>query len=173
MRRTAEARRTIIIDDYLHSAAPTPDIARAGVRAGIGVPVVVEGRLLGVMVVGSTRPGRRFTHEDTEGLELLAESAAAELIGLERARLEAVRLTARTASHHLGNELALTLGYSELLATSPDLPERLRAMAEEALLGAQRAGQTLAKLQRVVRLEEAPSGRGHTQPLLDLDRSSG
>jgi hypothetical protein len=47
------------------------------------------------------------------------------------ARLEGVRLAARTLEHHLTNHLTLTVGYAELIAEDPELPERLREMARQ------------------------------------------
>jgi DNA-binding response OmpR family regulator len=84
-------------------------------------------------------------------------------------RMQGALLAARTVEHHLGNELALTMGYSELLSTEPDLPERYRPMADAALKGVQEAADTLSKLRRIIRLEEAPSGAGIS--MLDLERS--
>jgi DNA-binding response OmpR family regulator len=85
-------------------------------------------------------------------------------------RMQGALLAARTVEHHLGNELALTMGYSELLATEPDLPERYRPMADAALRGVQQAADTLSKLRRIIRLEEVPGGAGTS--MLDLEGSS-
>ena len=51
----------------------------------------------------------------------------------EQARLNGVRLAARTLEHHLTNHLTLTVGYAELIAEDPELPERLRDMALQVL----------------------------------------
>jgi len=51
----------------------------------------------------------------------------------EQATLEGVRLAARTLEHHLTNHLTLTVGYAELIAEDPELPERLREMARYVL----------------------------------------
>ena len=48
----------------------------------------------------------------------------------DQARLDGVRLAARTLEHHLTNHLTLTVGYAELISEDPELPERLRQMAE-------------------------------------------
>jgi DNA-binding response OmpR family regulator len=84
-------------------------------------------------------------------------------------RMQGALLAARTVEHHLGNELALTMGYSELLSTEPDLPERYRPMADAALRGVQQAADTLSKLRRIIRLEETDGSTGI--PILDLERS--
>jgi DNA-binding response OmpR family regulator len=84
-------------------------------------------------------------------------------------RMQGALLAARTVEHHLGNELALTMGYSELLSTEPELPERYRPMADAALRGVQQAADTLSKLRRIIRLEESNDTAGI--PILDLERS--
>ena len=102
---------------------------------------------------------------------LLAEATAL-LRGREAERLEAGRLVGRTLEHHLGNQLALTVGYVELLARHPQLDAELRPQAEEALRGALQAAETVHRLQQIARLEEAPTPPGmEGRPILDLDRS--
>src|SRR5438552_5254294 len=90
---------------------------------------------------------------------LLAE--ARELLrGREEARLEGGLLVGRTLEHHLGNQLALTVGYAELLMRHPKLDAELRPMAAEALRGAAEAAETVQRLQRLARLAEAPAPVG-------------
>jgi hypothetical protein len=72
-----------------------------------------------------------------------------------------VLLTARRLQHYLGNQLALTLGYVELLTFDPRLPDELRDRVDEALRGVIEATETLAKLRLVTRLE-----LDHDDPLL-------
>jgi signal transduction histidine kinase len=48
--------RSARIDDYASASGPAAEVAReSGVRSAVGVPVMVEGRLWGVMTVGSTQ----------------------------------------------------------------------------------------------------------------------
>ena len=102
---------------------------------------------------------------------LLAEAAAL-VRGREAARLDGALLAGRTLEHHLGNQLALTVGYVELLARHPSLDPELRPLAEEALRGALQAAETVHRMQRLARLEEAPTPPGmEERPILDLDRS--
>ncbi|MBA2447781.1 MAG: hypothetical protein H0V51_07130 [Chloroflexi bacterium] len=49
----------------------------------------------------------------------------------------------------MNNQLALSVGYGELLTRSPRLPDDLRLQAEEALRGAEEAAETLARLCRI------------------------
>src|SRR6266498_5662964 len=84
-----------------------------------------------------------------------------------QAQLEGVRLAARTLEHHLTNHLTLTVGYAELIAEDPELPERLREMARQVLDSAQAAVDSVRRLRQVdqVRLidEGTPGG-----PLIEL-----
>ena len=86
---------------------------------------------------------------------------------VEQVRLDAVRLAARTLEHHLTNHLTLTVGYAELIAEDPELPERLREMAHQVLDSAQAAVETVRRLRQVevVRLVDQGSPGG---PLIEL-----
>ncbi len=84
---------------------------------------------------------------------------------LDQARLEGVQLAVRTLTHHINNGLALTVGYCELLAAAPDLPEPLRSKALLALQGAEQAAQTLQAMHRITRLRPDTSVEA-IEPLL-------
>jgi hypothetical protein len=56
-------------------------------------------------------------------------------------------MRADDAQQRLTNQLTLAVGYCELLASSPDLPEQLREQAIEAMKGAHGAVATLEDLQ--------------------------
>jgi GAF domain-containing protein len=50
------AHKPVRIDDYAQAGLTASDIARrAGMRKGVGVPIDVDGRLWGVLIVASTR----------------------------------------------------------------------------------------------------------------------
>ncbi len=67
----------------------------------------------------------------------------------DQARLDGVRLAARTLEHHLTNHLTLTVGYAELIAEDPELPERLREMARQVLESAQAAVESVRRMRQV------------------------
>jgi hypothetical protein len=67
----------------------------------------------------------------------------------ELARLDGVRLAARTLEHHLTNHLTLTIGYAELIAEDPELPERLREMAHMVLESAHAAVERVRRMRQV------------------------
>lgn len=82
-------------------------------------------------------------------------------------RLTQVLLAARRLQHFMGNQLALTLGYVELLTFDPRLPAELRDRVDEALRGVIEATETLSKLRLVTRLElsaDDPSISDHLGP---------
>src|SRR5207244_11097393 len=86
--------------------------------------------------------------------------------------LEGVRLAARTLEHHLTNHLTLTIGYAELIAEDPELPERLREMAHMVLESAQAAVERVRRMRQVesVNLIDLGIPGG---PLLDDDARPG
>jgi DNA-binding response OmpR family regulator len=95
----------------------------------------------------------------------LAEAQRAE------GRLEGVMLATRTLEHELGNKLALTVGYAELLAASSDLPPALQQAAREALRGATEAFRLVEQLQQIKRIEETDWGP-RVGPTIDIARST-
>jgi CheY-like chemotaxis protein len=89
----------------------------------------------------------------------------------EAARIQGVLLASATVEHNLGNQLALTMGYAELLANDPRLEPSLRPWAERAVKGVEDAVTTLEKIRGIRRIEEATMRGG--SPVLDLERSGG
>jgi hypothetical protein len=88
----------------------------------------------------------------------------------DQARLDGVRLAARTLEHHLTNHLTLTVGYAELIAEDPELPERLRDMAHQVLESAQLAVDCVRRMRRVdsvILIDQGIPGG----PLIELDPS--
>jgi phosphoserine phosphatase RsbU/P len=69
-------RKPVILDRVDGSTVVNPILTARGLKALMGVPMIVGGRLVGVMHVGSFRE-RRFTSEDAALLQVAAERAAA------------------------------------------------------------------------------------------------
>jgi len=96
-----------------------------------------HGTVDGVVCVRYDLPGgRRGSSSEQQLLEVLEAS--------------------RRLQHYLGNELALTLGYVELMTLDARLPPELRERVDEALRGVVEATETLAKLRALTRLEVGP-----------------
>jgi anti-sigma regulatory factor (Ser/Thr protein kinase)/putative methionine-R-sulfoxide reductase with GAF domain len=81
--RIAAERRPIFIADAEHADIMNPILREAGVRSLLGVPLIVEGRAVGVLHVGTLSP-RLFTNEDASLLQLAAVQVAP---AIDRARL--------------------------------------------------------------------------------------
>ncbi|TAK23072.1 MAG: GAF domain-containing protein [Chloroflexota bacterium] len=152
--RAAREQAPAVIDDYPRYSDASSAVVRAGVRAAAAVPLVEKGQLLGVLWLGMTRPGRTLSVEDVELLELFAGSAAATLITLERSRLKGVLLAALTIEHEINNRLGLTVGYLDLLALDPAVPESHREQISEALAAALSAADIVKQLRRVIEIRE-------------------
>jgi anti-sigma regulatory factor (Ser/Thr protein kinase)/putative methionine-R-sulfoxide reductase with GAF domain len=81
--RIAKERVGIFIADVDHADILNPILREKGIRSLLGVPLIVEGDLIGVLHVGSLRP-RVFDLRDLAVLDLAAARAAP---AIERARL--------------------------------------------------------------------------------------
>jgi GAF domain-containing protein len=151
-------RRPVFSNDYMDDPHALGVARRVGLRAGIAAPLLRDGEILGALMIGTRDPDIKFSQEDAEALEILASVAASVVAGLRRARLGGALLAARTAQHHLNNQLGVTIGYADLLVNDPRLPADLRDYATEILSSALDAAKTVDRLRRVTRLEEDATG---------------
>ena len=85
--RIAAQGRPIIIEDLRYADVVNPILRQKGIRSLLGVPVHVEGRVIGVMHVGTLRQ-RLFDEEDVAVLQLAADRAA---LAIDNARLSEQR----------------------------------------------------------------------------------
>ena len=129
--RIAATRRPAILDDVDHADVVNPILRAQGIKSMLGVPLLVRDRALGVLHV-ATRMSRRFTQDDAELLQLVAERVA---IALERAQLyeETVRLDqlklnfVAIASHELRTPATSVYGvFATLVERGDELSEELR-----------------------------------------------
>jgi GAF domain-containing protein/anti-sigma regulatory factor (Ser/Thr protein kinase) len=81
--RIAAERRTIAIPDVDHADVLNPILREKGLVSMLGAPLLVEGRVIGVLHVG-TLHRRDFTHEDAQLLQLAADRMA---VAIDHARL--------------------------------------------------------------------------------------
>ena len=81
--RVAAERRAIAVPDLDQIEVLNPLLREKGVRSLLGVPLLVEGQVAGVLHVGTLTP-REFTDEDATLLQLVADRAA---LAIEHARL--------------------------------------------------------------------------------------
>jgi anti-sigma regulatory factor (Ser/Thr protein kinase) len=106
--RVAFTREPVIIEDLDRSPVEVvnPLFREKRVRSLVGVPLIVEGRVIGVLHVGTLTP-REFRRSDVELLQLVADRVA---LSIERARLA------------VQGQIAETLQRSLLPRTLPRLP---------------------------------------------------
>jgi len=125
------------LDDYADASGQAADLARKlGVRASIGVPIIVEGRLWGAIFVGSTR-------------EPLPADAEARLAGFtELAAIAVANAQARTELRGFAEEQAALRRVATLVARAAPLEEVYAAVTTEAgrVLGADHT--TMARYDR-------------------------
>ena len=81
--RIAAERAAIFIADVDHADILNPILRQKGIRSLLGIPLIVEGSLIGVLHVGSLSP-RQFDERDLAVLQVAAARAAP---GIERAQL--------------------------------------------------------------------------------------
>ncbi len=150
--RVLEQKRTLLIED----ARVDPELheeshSRLETRSILCVPLLTEGRVIGIIQFDRRDEPGSFTPEQQHTLDLFARQAAVALQtlpqraqlqnSLERQReLEAQALTAErgielsgmaaTMAHDLNNLLMATMGIGELMLDRDDLPEGLRKDAK-------------------------------------------
>ena len=103
--RIAAQRRAVFIEDVDHADILNPILREKGIRSLLGVPLLVEDRVLGVLHIGSLVP-RHFTTEEAALLQLAADRAA---IAIEHATLYEQRQLAEQLQRRL---LPTDLGFA-------------------------------------------------------------
>ncbi|MEZ4554133.1 MAG: PAS domain-containing sensor histidine kinase [Dehalococcoidia bacterium] len=127
--RVAIERRPVIVEDVNEYPVVNPLLRARGLRTLLGVPLLVEGELLGVLHVGSLTP-RDFTAEDAKLLQVVADRVALALSNRRLAEAEhEARTEAATAAatarlreqflgitaHELKTPLTVVAGYAGML----------------------------------------------------------
>ncbi|HZS29993.1 MAG TPA: GAF domain-containing protein [Gaiellaceae bacterium] len=106
--KIAAEKRPFVLDDVDHGDVLNPILREKGIKSMLGVPLVVEGLVLGVLHIGSLVP-RKFADDEVELLQLVADRAAlaiehARLFEAERAarrRIENIQVVTDAALAHL------------------------------------------------------------------------
>ena len=124
--RVAAAKAPITIDDIATADLFTPFLRERGVKSLLGVPLLIEGRVVGVIHVGRLTP-RPFTEDDIRLLQLVAFRVA---LAIENARLFEEERGARrdaeaasrakdefltTVSHELRTPLTPVIGWIHMI----------------------------------------------------------
>ena len=161
--RIAAERRVVALTQVDETTVLNPVLRERGVRSLLGAPLLVGGRVLGVLHVGTLTP-RQFRADEARLLQLVADRAA---LAIEHARLYEVEREARLAaeaaarakdeflslvSHELRTPLTALLGWLQILRSGK--------------LAAERLPQALAVMER-----SAQAQRRLVEDLLDIARA--
>jgi len=92
------SRRGVVINDLTIMHEPDPLLSRVQLSSLIGAPLGVEGRLFGVLLVG-TRRHRQFVETDLGFLQIVADRVA---LAIDRARLYEAEQAARREADQAG-----------------------------------------------------------------------
>jgi len=95
--RIAAEKRPVILDDVDHAHVLNPLLREKGIKSMLGVPLVVEGEVRGVLHVGSLH-FRAFDEDEVQLLQLVADRAA---LAIEHARLFEAERAARVRIEHV------------------------------------------------------------------------
>ncbi|HEU5098120.1 MAG TPA: GAF domain-containing protein, partial [Roseiflexaceae bacterium] len=71
-----EQRKMVIVDDYQSYERRTPHFADEALQAGIGIPLLVQDNLIGVLILMHNRPDASFSDADKSLIEAFAKPAA-------------------------------------------------------------------------------------------------
>jgi signal transduction histidine kinase len=143
--RIAADREPVILDDVDHADVLNPILRDKGIKSMLGVPLVVEGEVRGVLHVGSLVP-HDFHEDEVELLQLVADRAA---LAIEHARLFEAERAARERIEHLQavTDAALAhLDVDQLLAVLlPRIRDILRTDTCAVLLLDEEANELVAR----------------------------
>ena len=122
--RVAAELRPVVLPDVEHADVLNPLIRRRGIRSLVGVPMVVDGRPIGVIHVG-TLEQRDFSTADVELLQQAADRVA---IGLSHAQTLDAERAVRVRVEHVQAIVDAGLAHLELDALLGELLERIRTI---------------------------------------------
>jgi len=164
--RIVAERTPVVIEDGDEVELRNPLLGQAGIRSLLGVPLLIDGQVLGVLHVGSREP-RRFTHDDQHLVELVAERIA---LASHRGRLyEAERrahaeaeaaLRARAEAERMKDDLTHMIFH--------DLKNPLTGIAMMVQLALRKGGADMPEKQRGYLLQIDRSGEEMMRLLLNL-----
>jgi PAS domain S-box-containing protein len=125
--RIAATRKPLIVHDLRTFPVVSP-ILRERVRSAVGVPLMVEGRVLGVLHVGTSYP-RAFGEDDAALLRLASDRIA---LAIDHARLFEAALEAREQAEAASARLRAML---EVLPVGVDLADASGAVIQRNAAG--------------------------------------
>ena len=120
--RVAAERQPVAIEDVGHADLQNPFLLERGIRSLLGVPILFEGRVIGVLHVG-TLGRRRFGRSDAQLLQVVADRIG---LGIEYARLYG-------EAQEAARRAAFAAEASRVLAGSLDVRTTLERLAHLAV----------------------------------------
>src|SRR6476620_8918574 len=120
--RIAAEKRPVILDDVDHAHVLNPILREKGIKSMLGVPLIVEGEVRGVLHVGSLHL-RDFQKDEVELLQLVADRAA---LAIEHARLFEAERAARERIEHVQAVTDAALAHLEVSELLNVLLPRIR-----------------------------------------------
>ncbi len=127
--RIAATREPVIVDDVAMLADARPTLQARGVRSLLGAPLLVGGRLVGVVHVGTLRP-HQFSRDELLLLQLVADRMAQ---AIEHARLYEAERQARAEAEEAQRRAAFLAAAGRQLASSLDYQGTLERVAHLAV----------------------------------------
>jgi signal transduction histidine kinase len=164
--RVAAERAPIVIEDTDQAELRNPRLREAGLRSLLGVPLLVDGRVLGVLHVGS-RHRRHFTQDDIRLLQLVAERVA---LASHRSRLYEAERQAHGEADAALRVLAAAERMKDDLTNMVvhDLKNPLNGIAMMVQLALRKGGAGMPETQRNYLLQIDRSGREMMRLLQNL-----
>jgi signal transduction histidine kinase len=124
--RVAADRRPVVIDDVDHADVINPILREKGIKSMLGVPLLVAGKVIGVLHVGVLEH-RAFDQDDVELLQLAGDRAA---IAINHARAFDAERRSRQRVEHVQAVTDAALGPLELDDLFAVLLPRIRDILE-------------------------------------------
>lgn len=165
--RIAYEQRPVVIDDVDHSYVLNPILREKGVKSLLGAPLITNGRVLGVIHVGTLRH-RKFNASDVELLQVVAQRVA---LALDRALVHErlVQLTqiqrefVALAAHELRSPATTIYGIAATLHLRRG--ELARDVVDELVLNLYQQGQRMRKLvEQLLDLSRLDAGAVAVEP---------
>src|SRR5213593_3586546 len=127
--RVAAEKRPVVIGQVDRAQLAHPVLRESGIRSLLGVPILFEGRGIGVLHVGTLQP-RHFHRDDAQLLQVVADRIG---LGIEYSRLYEEERSARARSEVEQRRSRFLANVSALLVTTLDYEATLRTLARLAV----------------------------------------
>jgi signal transduction histidine kinase/CheY-like chemotaxis protein/putative methionine-R-sulfoxide reductase with GAF domain len=127
--RVAAEKRAVIIEHVDRTKLAHPVLRESDIRSLLGVPILFEGRVIGVLHVGTLHP-RQFRRDDAQLLQVVADRIG---LGIEYSRLYEQERRALARSEAEQRRSRFLANVSALLATTLDYEVTLRNLARLAV----------------------------------------